>query len=403
MVRRRIVDPRSGEEIDDALVVMFQAPASYTGENMVEIHCHGSVAVLHAVMEAVAKAGARPAKPGEFTLRAFVNGKMDLAQAEAVQALVGAQTRAAGRAALVLLQGGLSRRVRELRQRLVGVLASVEALLEFPEEAWAEDEIARQQAVIEAEAMRVKGLLGTHKRGRRLTDGASVVLVGRANVGKSSIFNRLVGYTRAVVDEEPGTTRDFVEARVELAGFTVRFVDTAGYRTDSTEAEAKAVELARAVVGEADLVVCVADGHGGVSSRDEDLWRGLPDNKRLAVLNKADLGLQGGRGSWQDALVVSARTGRGLDALQDRIVSELGAGFQGDGDDVVVIEERQHELLTRCFAALQRAEGIVRSGREGELAALDLRNAVAALDAIVGIEVDGDVLDEIFSRFCIGK
>ncbi|MEN2981052.1 MAG: tRNA uridine-5-carboxymethylaminomethyl(34) synthesis GTPase MnmE [Thermus sp.] len=379
-----VVDPRTGEALDQALLLVFRAPRSYTGEDACEFHTHGSPAVLRRVLEALVAAGARVAGPGEFTLRAYLHGKLDLAQAEAVLALVEAEGELARRQALRALEGSLSQKIAQLEDRLLSLLAHIQALLDYPEEGVEPLEAERtlRQALEE-----VEGLLAQAKASRLAQRGARLALVGAPNAGKSSLLNALLGYERALVSPIPGTTRDYLEAPLELFGIPLLAVDTAGVRDTEDPLERAGVERALRIAEEADLVLYVADRSAPRPSPPP-----LPWGRTLKVASKADL-----PPAWEDPdfLPVSSRTGEGLGALKEAIREALLGGGGGE----YLLTERQAEVLTRVRERLEEALTLPE-----DLMGLALEEALKALAALRGRgEVAEEVVARVFQNFCVGK
>lgn len=386
-----------GELIDHGLVLHFPAPGSYTGEDVVELQTHGAPVVLRALLRAAIAAGARQARPGEFTERAFLNGRMDLAQAEAVAALIDAASEQAGRAALRSLQGALSERITALRDRLTALRAHLEALLDFPEEdidRIAQDELARgAEELLHA----LDRLLRDMDGGRRLADGLTVVIAGRPNAGKSTLLNLLCARSVAIVSDIPGTTRDLLTERVLLRDVPVTLTDTAGLRRSDDPIEAEGVRRARKAAAAADLIVYLFDAAGGWHDEDEGAWRTLPVGvRRLRVASRADL--LGDRPPPPADLVLSARTGDGVDTLIDAMLADLP-------DTAAPLAAREWHLTAARAArdAIARAQQLAAGPADPALVAEELAEAHRQLGTIVGA-VDADaLLGEIFSRFCIGK
>jgi tRNA modification GTPase len=383
-----------GGPMDEALALYFAPGASTTGEPVVELHSHGSPRVQSLLLQGlVAEGRARLARPGEFTQRAFLNGRIDLARAEAVADLIAAEGEAAVRAAAAQLAGALGDALRTVRHLLSELQADLEALLNFPEEA-AEvepgigDRLSRSR-------VELGRLLATARTGRLLRRGASVVLAGPVNAGKSSLFNRLVGEERALVDLEPGTTRDVLEARGELEGLPVTWVDTAGFRDSPGRVEALGLERARTAIRSADLVLLVLPC--GTPEPERSHWRGeLGAVTSLPVASKSDLA-GAGQG---EGLPVSALTGDGLDSLRRSVLEVLRGG--GLADSAAQISERHAEALGRAEEALEQAEGAL-AGNALEVVAGEVGAALQALGEITGETASEEVLAAIFSRFCIGK
>lgn len=394
-----------GAAIDECLAVLWKSPRSYTGEDVLELHLHGSEAVVRQAIDACLAAGARIARPGEFTRRAFLNGRMDLVQAEAVCDLVRAHTDAAGRAALRQLDGGLSRILVAARERLVPVVAELEARIDFPEEGLEFETRGRLARELDAALADLRTLLDSSQRGKLLRDGARIVLAGPPNAGKSSLFNALLRRERALVTPHAGTTRDTIEAEIDLAGIPATLVDTAGLRDSPEEIEALGIDRARTELTGADLVLYVVDpGRPAEAAREYDAVRPLA---HLVVLNKCDA-VAGAAPPLPPALAalpgvrISATTREGLDALEREMVRRLGGASSGEA--AIVTNRRHAEALRESIDALQTAMEALASEMSPEFIVVDLVEAIAALDRITGrTALDEDVLDAIFGKFCLGK
>ncbi|HEV8356674.1 MAG TPA: tRNA uridine-5-carboxymethylaminomethyl(34) synthesis GTPase MnmE [Gemmatimonadales bacterium] len=389
-----------GAAIDQGLVTIFRGPRSYTGEDLVELSCHGGLLAPAELLAALHAAGARPAAPGEFTRRALLNGKLDLLQAEAIGDLIDATAPAQGRAALHQLDGGLSRRIAELREQAVELLALLAYDIDFPEEDDGPVPRGRIRAAHDALARQVGLLLATAPAGERLREGALVVLAGRPNAGKSSLFNALLGVNRALVTEIPGTTRDTIEAHTALLGWPVRLADTAGLRESEEPIERLGIEVSRRYLGAADLVLLCVEAGRALTAEERQLQR---DRGALLVRSKADL-LPAGQGDGEEGLAVSVVTGRGLDAVARGIAERLFDGRDAACDFTPMLTRGRHRVsLERATAALGEAGPHVEEGGDPVLAAHHIQAAVAELDELIGIVHPDEVLGRVFERFCVGK
>lgn len=388
---------------DEALALWFPGPHSYTGEDSFEVSVHGGPVVASRTLEALAALGARPARPGEFTLRAFLNGRMDLVQAEAVADLVDAVTPAQARVASAHLRGSLSGALSAIGRLLLDLLERLEASLDFPDEGYHFIEPVDVQRALDDVRVRCEALLCTEARGRVLRDGARLVIVGRPNVGKSSLFNALVGHARAIVTTVPGTTRDALHERIDLGGVPVEVSDTAGWRETVDEVEREGVARARSLAADADGVLVVVDGSLAPTEADQAVWQAVEGRTRWLVVNKADVM----SGPWVSAwapdgpdAVVSAQSGEGVAVLQTTLAEAMGpATWEPD----TVTRARHAHLLRETLAAVTRAASAAAEGASEEFVAADVRAALVALEEIRGRVTPDAVLEGIFSRFCIGK
>jgi tRNA modification GTPase len=404
-----IIDPRTGTTLDEVLVTYMRAPHSYTREDVVEISGHGGIGVLARILEALVTGGARLAEPGEYTKRAFLNGRLDLSQAEAVIDLIHAHTEESHRQALAQLEGGLSRAIIAMREDVLEVLAYVEGAMEFPEEdlellPW-ESLLAKADGVAERMTM----LLGTFHTGRVLREGVRVAIVGRPNVGKSSLFNALLAANRAIVTPIPGTTRDVLEEVVNLRGYPFRLVDTAGIRASDDPVELEGIGRARISLESADLVLLVLDRSQPLTAEDEEAVAAVQGKRVQVVLNKADLPpllaldkLQTRLPGWPK-VAVSCKEPQGFDDLTEVMVEAVLHGQQRPHDGPVLTKLRHWEALQHGHQSLQRARDGMEQRLSGEFIALDLRETLEWLGEIVGLNYTEDLLDKIFSEFCIGK
>jgi tRNA modification GTPase len=403
--RERPLQPRHATFVrvagcDQAVATFFPAPRSYTGEDVIELSAHGSPVILSSIVSAAMRGGARLAEPGEFTLRAFLNGRIDLPQAEAVADLVDAVTPLQARAAFDQLEGTLTDAIRALDTELFDLVARLEASVDFAEEGYHFIEPPQLVAALDAIIARTSALLSEGRRGRIVREGLQIAIVGKPNVGKSSLFNALAGASRAIVTDVPGTTRDLVTEVVDLDGLRVTLVDTAGLRPTTDIVEAEGVARAARARDAADLVLVVLDGSRPLDAGDRRIVEDTEGRARVIVSNKADIG----RDESTDFLTVSVRTGEGLDALRAALAAALDVDTRRDPPAITNI--RHIALLERTHDALNRARAA--AGADGqrlseEFVLADLQDARVALEEISGRRTADDVLAEIFSHFCIGK
>jgi tRNA modification GTPase len=391
-----------GDAIDEGLALFFAAPNSYTGEDVLELHGHGGPVVLQALLKRCVALGARVAEPGEFTKRAFLNDKLDLAQAEGVADLINAATVQAARCAVRSLQGVFSARIAELGAALIDLRMWVEASLDFPEEEidrLQEAEVRRKLAAI---SERLASVANAARQGSLLREGIHVVLVGRPNVGKSSLLNALAGEELAIVTEIPGTTRDTIRQAVDVGGIPMHIIDTAGLRDTQDPVERIGVTRTWAAVEKADLVVLLTDCRSGESAEDQEIMSRLPERlPRLRVMNKIDLIAEAPRIATvgnDPAVWLSAKSGAGTELLQQKILEMIGWGAPGEG--LFLARARHLEALAKAAGHLQAAGAV---GQQVEIFAEELRLAQEALMSVTGEYTSDDLLGEIFSRFCIGK
>lgn len=395
-----IVDA-AANAVDQVLLTVFRAPASYTGENLVEIGCHGGILVTRQILELLLGAGARAAEPGEFTQRAFLNGKMDLTQAEAVMDLISAQTSLALRSANEQLEGHLGNRITQAQEELLNVLAHVEAYIDFPEEDINPETGSELKGRIQSVIELMDSLLATADRGRILKEGVRTVICGSPNVGKSSLLNLLLGFERAIVSNVAGTTRDTIEETVQVQGIPLRLVDTAGVHEAGDAIEREGIQRTHRQLATADLIIEVVDASEPNADRIT-----IPDSssaKHILVLNKVDLGIHE---RWKNAdkdISLSCATRDGLDGLADRIFSVLAGDAGASSSSMVAINARHQSCISRARTYLIAATSALDSGESPEFTALEIRSAMDAIGEVIGkVDVE-ELLGVIFGSFCIGK
>lgn len=404
-----IKDPDTGNDIDEVLVSVMRGPHSYTGENVVEVNCHGGILPVRKVLEAVIKKGAVLAQPGEFTKRAFINGRIDLAQAESVIDIITSKTEAALDSSLMQLEGHLSRRIEDMRQRLMEVLAHIAALVDYPEEDVEELEITALRRQLMAIDDEVKNLLATADTGRIIREGLKTSIVGKPNVGKSSLLNALSKADRAIVTDIPGTTRDIIEEYVNIKGILLNIVDTAGIRETSDEIEQIGIKRTRDTITKADLVIFMMDASQPLSDEDRSIAALISSKKAIAVLNKIDLGTVITQRDLKDivpdvpVIKMSLKDGSGLDSLENIIADMVYQGKATISGQAIITNARHKEALIRADNALQRCLESIDDGMPIDMVSIDLTDAAEALGLISGQTIEDEVVDRIFERFCVGK
>ncbi len=387
----RFVRVMDGEKVlDDGMACFLPGPGTYTGEDMLELSCHGGSRTVARLLERLSAADARPAEPGEFTKRAFLNGKMDLSESEAVMDVVSARAEESLKAALEQLHGKLSKRIHGIEELLIDSLSAIDAAVDYPDEVEEDVSSALPESLDRAQR-EIDALIAEGRQGRALREGVYVALVGRPNVGKSSLLNALLGADRAIVTDLPGTTRDTLDEETSFFGVPVRLVDTAGIRESGDLVEQIGIDRARAALDRADVAVLLLDGTQTLTEEDQRLLALTAGKNRIVLRSKGDL-LQT-RDDFGE-LSVSAKTGEGLDELKRRIVALSGAR-----EGAAITNERHIKALENARAALLHA----RTAHELTLIATDVRDVLHHLGAITGRDVDADLIDRIFSRFCVGK
>ena len=402
-------DPEKNRIVDEVLTVFMPSPNSYTGEDVVEFQAHAGTIVLKKILELILKQGARLAQPGEFTRRAYLNGRMDLSQAEAVMDIIQAKTDLSLNLAAKNLEGALGATTRNIKEKLIDITAMVEAKIEFPEDIEGEtddtDEIIEKCGYVIAS---LEEMVDAYKNGTAIRDGLRLVIVGRANVGKSSLLNRFLRRDRAIVTEIPGTTRDSIEEVLNIHGLPVILVDTAGLRESDDPVEQIGMERTRRLSEQADLILFMVDAGKGILPEDKKIYQEIESKAKILVINKTDLLKTKERMAYPeewafiDVCKTSLKINSGVDVLKDKIFTFGTHGFQVNGGSIVP-NLRQGMLFENAYVAVETARKNLKEGMSLDLAAIDLKVAMDAMDEITGDSVKTDVMDAVFSRFCIGK
>lgn len=396
------ITDRKGDTIDEGLFIYFKGPKSFTGEDIVEIHPHGSVPVIKKIVQEAIHFGARFAKPGEFTERAFLNGKIDLLQAESIADLISAKTERAVKVALNILEGKLSKKINKLRESLLELISLIEAEINFPEDV---EEIDRE--FVESRLKEIKeqllNLSNTYKKGQLIKEGIKLAIVGRPNVGKSSLFNSLIGYERSIVSEISGTTRDFIEERVNIRDIPVILLDTAGIRHTIDKVEKIGIEIAKKKIEEADIIIFVFDASAGFNQEDLNIYQQIKDKNHIVVGNKSDLGIKDidFLEKTDNIIYTSSVSGAGIPELENKIVEKVGLS---DFEDDIYVNLRQQTLIENALNGIDKIfKDIDFLIENKEILMLYIQEVEKELDEIVGYITTEDILGNIFSKFCIGK
>lgn len=399
----------SDEIIDEVLLGVMHAPRTYTGEDIVEFNCHGGIVPLTAVLDLVVRNGARVAEPGEFTKRAFLNGRLDLAQAEAVAELIASKTDLSRKVAVEALAGKLSDTVNLLSDRLASLLAEIEASIDFPEEDLDFMKVEAQLETAHSVQTDLTVLLETATEGRIITEGVNVAILGKPNVGKSSLLNALIGVKRAIVTDTPGTTRDTIEEAVNISGIPLRLIDTAGIRQTTDIVEQQGVERSKAVLDRSELLLLMFDASQPLNDADLDLLQTAQSSRAILILNKVDLPVVTPSTALlahcpkKRVVETAIPEGKGIDALKATVCEELLGGESVVGESLIVTNARHQEALRRANEGLNYAIESLENGMPPDLVAVDLRISLDGLGDIVGKTTTEDILDRIFSQFCVGK
>ena len=409
MTYGRIIDKENNSIIDEVLAVYMKGPKTYTAEDVVEINCHGSVVSLRKTLELVLRKGARMAEPGEFTKRAFLNGRLDLSQAEAVIDVVKAKTDRSFDVAISQLEGGLSLKISEIRQKLLDLLVDITVNIDYPDEDIEEityENIGQNILLI---ANMIEKLLSTASTGRMIREGIRIAIVGKPNVGKSSLMNGLLKESRAIVTEVPGTTRDTIEEALSIRNIPVYLVDTAGIRDTSDKVEKRGIEKSKEAFNNADFVIFIIDGSRALSIEDEQIADHLEGKKSLVLINKCDLAraveIKDVRKLVPDADIIetSLADGSGIDEIEEFIENMVYGGEISQSHSTMVNNVRHIDLLARSRDSLNDARSMTAAGQALEFIEVDVRSAYESLGEITGETVSDDIINEVFARFCLGK
>lgn len=410
MIYGNIVD--GGEVIDEAMVVYMKAPHTYTGEDVAEVQCHGSSIVLRRVLSLILKSGAGMAERGEFTKRAFLNGRIDLSEAEAVIDVIQARSQAGSRAAVQQLSGRLSSRISEIRREMADLTSHIAAEIEYPDEDIEELEYRDIISTVDSIYAEIKKLADTAHTGKILRDGCAVAIAGRPNVGKSSLMNYLLREDRAIVTDIPGTTRDTIEEYANLDGIPIRITDTAGIRESDDKIERIGIEKSRDAVENADITLLVLDGSEQITDEDREIFPLLEGRKCIVAVNKSDLPQlirgedvikEAGLPADTPRVVISAGNGDGMKDLVSVMKKIIFDGETEPSNDIMVADARHEKLMEESMQYLSDARGMLSRGEALDFAESDIRSAWISLGEITGESVSADIVDEIFSRFCLGK
>ncbi len=405
----KIFDPSTNEVIDEVLMLKMKRPNTFTREDVVEIHCHGGIVVINRVMELIFKMGVRPAEAGEFTKRAFLNGRIDLSQAEAIIDLINSKTVESSKAAVSHLEGRLSNKLKALRGDLVELLAHIEVTVDYPEHDIEEITGEKVYASLKHIKDELLELARTFNRGKLLREGINIVIAGKPNVGKSSLLNQLAGSTRAIVTDIPGTTRDIIEEYVNIKGIPAKIIDTAGIRTTQDIVEKIGVDKAFKAIEDADLIIIVIAADTGIVKEDEEVLQGIKGKKSLVLINKMDLvdrsRLDEIRNQLDADIILEASVinDEGIEGLEDKI-SELF--FKGDiskNEEVLLTNARHKSLVDKAINAIDQALSSFDMGMPLDMVTIDIKNSAECIGQITGESIDDAVMHNIFSRFCIGK
>lgn len=405
-----VVNPKKqGDVIDECLAVFFPGPKTYTGEDVVEIQCHGSMIALKRILKTVQDLGASLADPGEFTKRAFLNGRLDLSQAEAVIDLIKAKTEKGFQVAMEQLEGSTSLKIRELREKTLDIMVQITVNIEYPEEDIEEITYGQMEEEVQSVSRGIKILLDTAHTGRIFKEGLAVAIIGKPNVGKSSLMNALLKENRAIVTEIPGTTRDTIEEWLSIRNIPLRIIDTAGIRETEDLVEKIGIEKAKQSFKKADLVILVLDGSQDLSVEDEMIMDLVKNQQVMVLLNKRDLGKAINHDAVQDhlpnatVLETSVTEEMGITEIEDKIEEMVYGGRVKQEENILITQVRHQELLEKAAQSCEDAIAMIRQKEALDFIEVDIKNAHEALGEIIGETVKDDVINEVFNRFCLGK
>lgn len=402
------------EFIDNVLVSYFQAPHSYTGEDVCEINCHGGTQITKQILEIVLENGARLAEPGEFSKRAFLNGKMDLSQAEAVINLINAKTQTETRIAAKNLEGNLSKKIRELREELVELMAKIEVSVDYPEYDYEEVEPTSIIELLDKKINEINNILKTYEHGKYIKNGVNVAILGKPNVGKSSLLNNLANYDKAIVTDIPGTTRDIVEETINLGDIVLNISDTAGIRDTDDIIEKIGVEKSLKILEEMDLVIYIINGEDGISKEDFEILSKIQNKglKYILAINKIDVAqknvLNGildkiKQNKLNDPIFISVQENKGIDKLKDEIIKLFNSNDLDYAHELIITNERHKDLLKKSVDYLNDAKKEISLGQPIDIVSIYVKKATKTLGEIIGADVTEDIISKIFEKFCLGK
>ncbi|HBL06295.1 MAG TPA: tRNA uridine-5-carboxymethylaminomethyl(34) synthesis GTPase MnmE [Clostridium sp.] len=400
-----IID-ENNNHIDEVIVSFMKGPRSFTAEDTIEINCHGGVVATNKVLEQVIKQGVRIAEPGEFTKRAFLNGRIDLSQAEAVIDIINAKTDLSMKSALMQSEGLISKEIRVLREKLLSTIAHIEATVDYPEDDL--EEVTSEMAIRDLDIIKeIKEFIETAEEGKILREGLSTVIVGKPNVGKSSLLNALTKENRAIVTDIPGTTRDVIEEYINISGIPIKIIDTAGIRETDDVVEKIGVERSRAKINDADLIILILDSSNELTEEDKEIINHISNKKYMILLNKSDLNSKITQKDLENInctniYSISAKTGEGIDEVRTAIKDMF---FKGDisTNNVIITNTRHKEALLRAYECIESAINTLNYTFAIDLASIDIRNAWTFLGEITGDSLEENIIDKIFKDFCLGK